>query len=78
MSRVQEQSNPCLKVGFLLNNLKFDSEHFLFHSQEHNLSLNCLNKNNFDREKCEVFFVNYNNCKEFWVNRFLFNKNLYF
>lgn len=36
--------------------------------QEQELSFKCLNKTNFDREKCEIFFVNYNNCKEFWVS----------
>ncbi|XP_044736384.1 coiled-coil-helix-coiled-coil-helix domain-containing protein 7 [Chrysoperla carnea] len=35
-------------------------------SKEQAMSYKCLNDNNFDREKCEVFFVNYNNCKEFW------------
>ncbi|KAH8372032.1 hypothetical protein KR093_009761 [Drosophila rubida] len=34
--------------------------------KEQELSYKCLNKNNFDREKCEIYFVNYNNCKEFW------------
>jgi len=36
--------------------------------QEQELSFKCLNKNNFDRDKCEVYFANYNNCKEFWVS----------
>ncbi|KAH8339098.1 hypothetical protein KR074_003973 [Drosophila pseudoananassae] len=36
--------------------------------KEQELSYKCLNKNNFDREKCEIYFVNYNNCKEFWNN----------
>ncbi|XP_020798813.1 coiled-coil-helix-coiled-coil-helix domain-containing protein 7 [Drosophila serrata] len=34
--------------------------------KEQELSFKCLNKNNFDHEKCEVYFANYNNCKEFW------------
>ncbi|KAH8405275.1 hypothetical protein KR222_001015 [Zaprionus bogoriensis] len=34
--------------------------------KEQELSFKCLNKTNFDREKCEVYFANYNNCKEFW------------
>ncbi|EDV97267.1 coiled-coil-helix-coiled-coil-helix domain-containing protein 7 [Drosophila grimshawi] len=34
--------------------------------REQELSFNCLNKNNFDRDICEVYFANYNNCKEFW------------
>ncbi|ALC44787.1 CG4186 [Drosophila busckii] len=34
--------------------------------KEQELSFKCLHKNNFDRDKCEVYFVNYNNCKEFW------------
>lgn len=31
------------------------------------MSYRCLNENYYDRDKCEVYFVNYNNCKEFWV-----------
>lgn len=34
--------------------------------KEQELTYKCLNKNNFDREKCELFFANYNNCKDFW------------
>ncbi|KAH8378806.1 hypothetical protein KR009_001433 [Drosophila setifemur] len=34
--------------------------------KEQDLSFKCLNKNNFDRDKCEFYFANYNNCKEFW------------
>ncbi|XP_055923740.1 coiled-coil-helix-coiled-coil-helix domain-containing protein 7 [Eupeodes corollae] len=34
--------------------------------KEQELSYKCLNKYNFDREKCELFFANYNNCKDFW------------
>ncbi|EDX11280.1 GD14905 [Drosophila simulans] len=33
---------------------------------EQELSFKCLNQNNFDRDKCEIYFANYNNCKEFW------------
>lgn len=35
--------------------------------REQELSFKCLNKYNYDRDKCEVYFANYNNCKDFWV-----------
>ncbi|XP_076180134.1 uncharacterized protein LOC143153140 isoform X2 [Ptiloglossa arizonensis] len=35
--------------------------------KEHNLSLMCLDKNDYKPENCEVYFQNYNNCKKFWV-----------
>lgn len=38
--------------------------------QEQDMSYRCLHENNFDRDKCEMYFVNYNNCKEFWVSWF--------
>uniref|UniRef100_A0A1B0CDV1 Coiled-coil-helix-coiled-coil-helix domain-containing protein 7 n=1 Tax=Lutzomyia longipalpis TaxID=7200 RepID=A0A1B0CDV1_LUTLO len=34
--------------------------------KEQELSYKCLDKNNYDREKCEIFFQNYKNCKDFW------------
>ncbi|XP_076180135.1 coiled-coil-helix-coiled-coil-helix domain-containing protein 7 isoform X3 [Ptiloglossa arizonensis] len=34
--------------------------------KEHNLSLMCLDKNDYKPENCEVYFQNYNNCKKFW------------
>ncbi|XP_037028190.1 coiled-coil-helix-coiled-coil-helix domain-containing protein 7 [Bradysia coprophila] len=34
--------------------------------KEQNMTYQCLNKNNYDREVCEPYFVNYNNCKDFW------------
>ncbi|KAJ6638443.1 Coiled-coil-helix-coiled-coil-helix domain-containing protein 7 [Pseudolycoriella hygida] len=36
--------------------------------QEQKMTYQCLSKNDYDREKCEAFFDNYNNCKEFWGN----------
>lgn len=39
----------------------------LIHLQEQNLTYQCLNKNDYNREICEPYFVNYNNCKDFWV-----------
>lgn len=64
----QEKNNPCLKVNININR-KFinNALNFIF-PQEQDLSYNCLHKNNFDREKCELYFANYQNCKEFWVN----------
>lgn len=35
--------------------------------KEQELSYKCLNQNHFDRQKCELFFANYNNCKDFWT-----------
>lgn len=34
--------------------------------KEQPLSYKCLEQNHFDGKKCELFFANYNNCKEFW------------
>uniref|UniRef100_A0A182VBP2 THAP-type domain-containing protein n=1 Tax=Anopheles merus TaxID=30066 RepID=A0A182VBP2_ANOME len=34
--------------------------------KEQELSYKCLSKNNFDHGKCELYYANYNNCKEFW------------
>lgn len=45
------------------------------------MSYKCLHKNHFERAKCEIFFANYNNCKEFWVSfpkKILHSKFSYF
>uniref|UniRef100_A0A336K7X8 Coiled-coil-helix-coiled-coil-helix domain-containing protein 7 n=1 Tax=Culicoides sonorensis TaxID=179676 RepID=A0A336K7X8_CULSO len=34
--------------------------------KEQKLSFKCLDHNAYDAEKCEVFFQNYKNCKDFW------------
>ncbi|CAO1320891.1 unnamed protein product [Diamesa hyperborea] len=34
--------------------------------KEQNATYSCLSRNHYDKDKCELFFVNYNNCKEFW------------
>ncbi|XP_037933865.1 coiled-coil-helix-coiled-coil-helix domain-containing protein 7 [Teleopsis dalmanni] len=34
--------------------------------KEQELSFKCLSQNNFEHEKCEVYFANYNKCKDFW------------
>lgn len=63
----QEENNPCLKVGIKKNNIlnkKYITE-FIF--QEHNLSLKCLNDNNYKHDACEAHFENYKQCKAFWV-----------
>lgn len=60
-----ELNNPCLQVRISVHCIT--SVTATFPLQEQDLSYKCLNKNHFDKEKCEVFFVNYNNCKEFWV-----------
>ncbi|XP_023233926.1 coiled-coil-helix-coiled-coil-helix domain-containing protein 7-like [Centruroides sculpturatus] len=33
---------------------------------EHDLSLNCLEQNNYNKNKCQLHFENYINCKKFW------------
>lgn len=42
---------------------------FLFNNffQEQNLTYKCLNDNNFDKEQCQAYYKNYQNCKDFWV-----------
>lgn len=35
--------------------------------KEQEMSYKCLHDNGFDRDKCELYFLNYKNCKEFWV-----------
>nr|CAD7579340.1 unnamed protein product [Timema californicum] len=30
------------------------------------MSLKCLDDNNYDSEKCNVYFANYKVCKQFW------------
>lgn len=39
--------------------------------KEHLLSLKCLDSNQEERQACEVYFINYKNCKEFWVSSIL-------
>ncbi|XP_076624017.1 coiled-coil-helix-coiled-coil-helix domain-containing protein 7 [Colletes latitarsis] len=34
--------------------------------KEHNLSLKCLDINDYKHEKCEMYFANYKVCKAFW------------
>ncbi|RLU26826.1 hypothetical protein DMN91_000623 [Ooceraea biroi] len=36
--------------------------------KEHLLSLKCLNSNQGQHKLCEVYFINYKNCKKFWSN----------
>lgn len=31
------------------------------------MSFRCLHDNNFEHDKCELYFLNYKNCREFWV-----------
>ena len=30
-------------------------------------SLTCLSQKNYDQAACQIFFDNYNNCKNFWL-----------
>lgn len=34
--------------------------------KESRQSLSCMNDNDFDREKCSLYFINYRNCLNFW------------
>jgi hypothetical protein len=36
------------------------------------MSLQCIESNYDDQEKCKIFFDNYKSCNKFWVNN-LFN-----
>lgn len=62
-----EKDNPCLKVCLTQKDKYCPSIVYFLVSQEQELSYKCLNKNNFNREACEVYFANYKNCKDFWV-----------
>ncbi|XP_020290346.1 coiled-coil-helix-coiled-coil-helix domain-containing protein 7 [Pseudomyrmex gracilis] len=35
--------------------------------KEHFLSLKCLESNQDKRDNCELYFLNYRNCREFWA-----------
>ncbi|KAJ9582704.1 hypothetical protein L9F63_022945 [Diploptera punctata] len=34
--------------------------------KEHDMVFKCLDKNNYDYEKCNDYFENYKGCKNFW------------
>jgi len=34
--------------------------------KESEQSLSCMNENDFDKEKCTLYFLNYRNCRDFW------------
>ncbi|KAG8224023.1 hypothetical protein J437_LFUL001100 [Ladona fulva] len=36
-------------------------------AKEEAMSYKCLDENNFDREKCAIYFANYTKCQEFWT-----------
>lgn len=36
--------------------------------QEQKKSFKCLSDNHYDKDLCELFFVNYTNCQKFWVS----------
>ncbi|XP_072745776.1 coiled-coil-helix-coiled-coil-helix domain-containing protein 7 [Anoplolepis gracilipes] len=60
---VMEHVGPVKKYA-LKRNQELDNPCY----KEHLLSLKCLDSNQKEREACEVYFVNYRNCKEFWTN----------
>ncbi|GFR65267.1 coiled-coil-helix-coiled-coil-helix domain-containing protein 7 [Elysia marginata] len=34
--------------------------------EEHQMTMQCLDDNGYDRAQCEKFYENYRNCKKFW------------
>ncbi|CAG9799212.1 unnamed protein product [Chironomus riparius] len=34
---------------------------------EQNISYKCLSENNYDKQKCEIYFANYTECMKFWT-----------
>lgn len=42
-------------------------DYILDQFQEQQLTYKCLNDALYDKEKCSVYFENYNSCKAFWV-----------
>ena len=32
------------------------------------LCLKCLDQNNIDKSKCQIYFDNFKNCKTFWMD----------
>ncbi|XP_033110079.1 coiled-coil-helix-coiled-coil-helix domain-containing protein 7-like isoform X1 [Anneissia japonica] len=39
-----------------------------FSGNEADASYRCLHENNFDRDSCTKYFLNYKNCRKFWGN----------
>ncbi|XP_071449454.1 coiled-coil-helix-coiled-coil-helix domain-containing protein 7 isoform X2 [Hetaerina americana] len=37
------------------------------HTKEQAMSYKCLDDNNFDKDKCQMFFENYRKCQDFWT-----------
>ncbi|RUS27174.1 hypothetical protein BC938DRAFT_483627 [Jimgerdemannia flammicorona] len=37
---------------------------------EEKASMKCLDKNNYDKTKCEYFFLQYRECKKKWVSNY--------
>lgn len=35
--------------------------------KEQHLTYKCLSDAQYDKEKCSIYFENYNSCKAFWV-----------
>ncbi|XP_062935908.1 coiled-coil-helix-coiled-coil-helix domain-containing protein 7 isoform X1 [Cynocephalus volans] len=33
---------------------------------ESDASIRCMNENNYNRERCSVYFLKYKNCRRFW------------
>ncbi|CAH1404968.1 unnamed protein product [Nezara viridula] len=60
-SNNQNSKESMKKHNWQLNNLE-NNPCF----QEQNLSLKCIDDNNYDLDKCQLFFENYKNCKKFW------------
>ncbi|XP_033110080.1 coiled-coil-helix-coiled-coil-helix domain-containing protein 7-like isoform X2 [Anneissia japonica] len=63
--RIRSKRNPGYadQTGKKLAN--FDNNPCL---EEADASYRCLHENNFDRDSCTKYFLNYKNCRKFWGN----------
>ncbi|XP_053415338.1 coiled-coil-helix-coiled-coil-helix domain-containing protein 7 isoform X1 [Nycticebus coucang] len=48
------------KTSFYLLN---DASHVF---KESDASTRCMDENNYDREKCSIYFLKYKHCRKFW------------
>ncbi|KAL6426608.1 hypothetical protein ACFW04_009187 [Cataglyphis niger] len=62
LDNVTEQEDPVKKHALQRNQEMYNPCY-----KEHLLSLKCLDSNQEERQACEVYFINYKNCKDFWA-----------
>lgn len=60
-SDIEKRDDP------LKGSMRRNQEEFNPCYKEHLLSLKCLDSNQKKQNLCEVYFVNYKNCKDFWL-----------